>query len=105
MRRRIELVLLALVGLLGTGVTTAHAVDSPNAPAAVSASSNSASNAATSAGRLRVSWEKPVVDSTHPIPISYEVVATDGSQRVSATIGMGSISTVSYTHLRAHETG
>jgi hypothetical protein len=37
-----------------------------------------------------------VVDGTHPIPISYEVVATAGAQRVAATVGMGSIATTDF---------
>ena len=96
MRGRIGVVLLSLVGLLGTGVTTAQAVDNPNAPANVTATSVSNAGAAPSAGRLRVSWQKPVVDGTHPIPISYEVVATSGAQRVAATVGMGSTATTDF---------
>jgi hypothetical protein len=105
MRGRIGVVLLSLIGLLGAGVTTAQAVDNPNAPANVSATSNSANGAATSAGRLRVSWQKPVVDGTHPIPISYEVVATAGAERVSATVGFGSVATTDFEAILEGLTG
>jgi hypothetical protein len=96
MRGRIGVVLLAIVGLFSTGVTTAQAVDNPNAPASVAASSVSNAGAAPSAGRLRVTWQKPVVDGTHPIPISYEVVATAGAQTVRASVGFGSIATTDF---------
>ena len=93
MQKRIGIFLLGLVVLISGGVNPAQAVNSPNPPANVSVSSNSSLNSLPTAGSLSVTWQKPVVDSTHPIPIAYIVTATAGAQSVSVTVPLATIAT------------
>ena len=105
MQRRIGTLLLAVSAILFGGLPAAFAVNSPNAPANVSATSNSAANALTTAGTLSVTWQKPVVDATHPIPIAYIVTATAGSEVVSVTVPLATVATTDYSTVVSGLTG
>lgn len=105
MMKRKYLVSLASIALLVLGTTPAFAVNNPNAPANVSASSNSPANSLPNAGTLSVTWQKPDVDSTHPIPIAYIVTATGGGQTVSTTVPLASTSTINYSTVLSGLTG
>jgi hypothetical protein len=105
MHKRIAIVALALLALLSGGISPAIAANKPNAPANVDAVSNSASNSLPSAGSLSVTWQKPVVDGTHPIPISYFVSATGGGVTFSTTVSLATIDTVDYSAVLSGLTG
>jgi len=105
MHRRLAIVLFAALATFVGGLPSAFAVNAPNAPANVSASSNSAANAQTAAGSLAVTWQKPVVDATHPIPIAYIVTATAGTDVVTVTVPLATIATTDYSTVVSGLTG
>ena len=105
MHKRITIVALSLLALLSGGISTAFAVNSPNAPANVSVVSNSALNSLPSAGSLSVTWQKPVVDATHPIPIAYIVSAIGGGATFSTTVTLAAIDTIDYSSVLSGLTG
>ena len=96
MRRRIWGVVFLLLAGLTLGTTSAQAVDNPNPPVSVTGASTDNGGAGPSAGRVIVRWQRPDYDSTHPIPISYEVVATAGSQTIRASKDFGTMSTMNF---------
>jgi hypothetical protein len=102
---------LALISALGLLIGTvfspsAFAIDSPNAPVSVNAANASPANTAVAAAAVTVSWTKPVVDATHPLPIAYAITATAANQTtVRLTVTPPNQTTTSFSGVLESLTG
>lgn len=101
MHKRTLIYLIATVSLLVGNLPNSLAVNKPNAPASVSVSSATTVGTTNPNASINVTWSKPVVDSTHPIPIYYIVKATAiGETSYENTVTpLNVVTTSSFSHV------